>query len=313
MMKASRIGNRLQLHLREIKISKYYLLMLLPGLCYYLIFHYAPMYGVIIAFKNFNMFQGILDSPWAKQYGFYYLIELLQSADFLRAVKNTVLLSVLLILISFPMPILFALSINEARNAIWKRTVQTVSYLPHFISTVVICGMLFNFLSLDGLINQVTGWFGIQPQQFLMVPEYFRTIFIASDIWQTIGWGSILYLAALAGVDPMLYEAIHMDGGNRWHCIKHINIPAIIPTAIILLIFNIGNIMQISFEKVLLLYVPNTYETADVIGTYVYRRGIVGAQFSLATAAGLFQSVIGFAMVIAANWTARKVTSNSLW
>ncbi|QNK58807.1 sugar ABC transporter permease [Paenibacillus sp. PAMC21692] len=293
--------------------SRHYLLMLLPGILYYLIFHYAPMYGVIIAFKDFNMFQGIWGSPWASQSGFYNFIELFQSPEFFRVIRNTILLSFYLILFSFPMPILLALSLNEARNGIWKRSVQTITYLPHFISTVVICGMIFNFLSLDGMINQIASWLGAERIQYLLMPEYFRTIFITSDIWQTIGWGSILYLAALSGIDTSLYEAARIDGANRWHQIIHINIPALIPTIVILLIFNIGNLMQISFEKVLLLYQPNTYETADVIGTYVYRRGIIGTQFSFATAVGLFQSAIGFAMIMLANWSARKLTSNSLW
>ncbi len=303
----------LHTHYDAIRRSKYFLLMLLPGLVYYIIFHYIPMYGITIAFKDYSIFEGIMTSPWTGQRGMEHFIELFGSPDFMRVFRNTLLLSIYLLLFSFPMPILLALSLNEVKSVIWKRSVQTVSYLPHFISTVVISGMIFNFLSLNGVVNQFLGLFGVESQQFLLIPDYFRTIFVTSDIWQTIGWGSILYLAALAGVDPQLYEAAKMDGANRWQQIKHINIPAIIPTAIILFIFNIGGIMNSGFEKVLLLYNPNTYETADVIGTFVYRRGILGADYSFAAAAGLFQSVIGFGLVIFANWAARKISSNSLW
>lgn len=310
---ATKQSSLLQTHYEAMKKSKFFLFMLLPGLVYYIIFHYIPMYGVVIAFKDFSIFDGILSSPWTDQRGMEHFIELFRSPDFMRVFRNTLLLSIYLLLFSFPMPIFLALSLNEVKSVFWRRSVQTVSYLPHFISTVVISGMIFNFLSLNGVANQMLGWFGVDSQQFLLIPEYFRTIFVTSDIWQSIGWGSILYLAALAGVDPQLYEAAKMDGANRWQQIKHINIPAVIPTAIILFIFNIGGIMNNGFEKVLLLYNPNIYETADVIGTFVYRRGILGADYSFAAAAGLFQSIIGFGLVILANWAARRISSNSLW
>jgi len=297
----------------SIKRSKYLLLILFPGLLYYIIFDYAPLYGIIIAFKDFNFFDGVIGSPWADKNGMGHFIELFSSAGFYKLLWNTVILSIYQIIFYFPTPIILALSLNEVKNGLWKRIVQTVSYLPHFISTVVICGMIYNFLSLNGVINQIIAFLGLEKIQFLLMPEYFRSIYITTDIWQKIGWGSIIYLASLSGVDTSLYEAAKMDGANRWHQIIHINIPAIIPTAIVLLIFSIGGIMTSGFEKVLLLYNPNTYETADVIGTYVYRRGILGAEFSFTTAVGLFQSIIGFIMILGANRMAKKVSEISLW
>lgn len=288
-------------------------MLILPGFLYYLVFHYIPMYGVIIAFKDYNFFDGILGSPWAAKNGLAHFIELLQSPVFYRVLRNTVLLSLSTIVFSFPAPIILALSLNEITNGKWRRMVQTVSYLPHFISTVVICGMIFNFLSLHGIVNQILSLFGREKILFLMEPGYFRAIYVLSDIWQRMGWGSIVYLAALAGVDPQLYEAAEIDGANRWHRILHINIPALVPTAIVLLILNMGGVMNVGFEKVLLLYQPSTYETADVIGTYIYRRGILGAEFSFTTAVGLFQSAIGFSLVVAANRLARKFGDISLW
>lgn len=308
-----RAGHPVRDHLRSAYRSRYYLLMLLPGLVFYMLFHYFPIYGIQIAFKDFNVFDGIGGSPWAGKHGMQHFLDLFQSPDFWTILRNTVLLSVYTIVFSFPMPIVLALALNEVGIGWWRRIVQSVSYLPHFISTVVISGMVFNFVSLNGMINQISGWFGAEPKQYLLMPEYFRTIFISSEIWQTVGWGSILYLAALTTVDPQLYESAKIDGANRWHRIVYINLPALIPTAVVLLIFKIGGIMNASYEKVLLLYNPNVYETADVIGTYVYRRGIIGTEFSFTTAVGLFQSLIGFGLVVIANYAARRFASSSLW
>ena len=298
---------------KSFKRSRFLLLIMLPGIIYYIIFHYVPMYGLIIAFKDFNIYDGIINSPWTSNYGFKHFLELFNLPIFYRILKNTVLLSLYTILFSFPTPIILALCLNEAKNKLWKNTVQTVSYLPHFISTVVICGMITNFLSLNGLVNNIVSFFGLERIQFLLYPKYFRTIFVISEIWQQTGWNSILYMAALSQVNPELYEACRIDGANRFQHILYINIPSIIPTAIILLIFKIGGIMNVGFEKVLLLYNPNIYETADVIGTYVYRRGILGAEFSFSTAVGLFQSVIGFILVVITNKIAGKVSEVSLW
>lgn len=298
---------------RLIKKSKYWLLFLVPGIIYYFVFHYAAMYGVIIAFKDFNAYDGILGSPWAANHGLENFIELFQSPTFFRILKNTVLLSLYTILFSFPIPILLALALNEMRNGVFKRFAQTVSYLPHFISTVVICGIAFNFLSMNGLINQIIQAFGGEGVQFLLLPECFRTIYVATDIWQKAGWNSIIYIAALTTIDTSQYEAAKIDGIGRLQKIWYIDLPALVPTILILLIMNIGGIMTAGFEKVLLLYNPNTYETADIIGTYVYRVGISGAQFSFATAVGLFQSVIGFILVIITNRMSNKISGSGLW
>lgn len=298
---------------RSFKRSRFLLLIMVPGIIYYVVFHYLPMYGLIIAFKDFNVFEGIIKSPWAANYGFKHFLELFNLPVFYRILKNTVLLSLNTIVFTFPAPIILALCLNEAKADVWKKTVQTVSYLPHFISTVVICGMVTNFLSLSGLVNDIISLFGLKRIQFLLYPQYFRTIFVATEIWQQTGWNSILYMAALSQINPELYEACKIDGANRLQQILYINIPGIIPTAMILLIFKIGGIMNMGFEKVLLLYNPNIYETADVIGTFVYRRGIVGAEFSFSTAVGFFQSVIGFVLVVIANRIARKVNEVSLW
>jgi putative aldouronate transport system permease protein len=275
------------------------------------------MYGIIISFKNYNIFDGILRSPWAKNYGFEHFIDLFNSHSFYRVFRNTIILGVLQIIFTLPAPILLALSLNEAKDGVWKRTVQTVSYLPHFISAVVICGIVFNLLSVNGIVNSIVSLFGGEKIQFLLRPEYFRTIYIITDIWQKAGWNSIIYLAALAAVDVQLYEAAELDGVTRLQKIWHIDVPSIVPTAIILFILNIGSMIGTmsgaGFEKVLLLYNPNTYETADVIGTYVYRRGIIGTDFSFSTAVGLFQSLIGFVMIVSANKIANKISQISLW
>ncbi|MDL2234276.1 ABC transporter permease subunit [Ruminococcaceae bacterium OttesenSCG-928-L11] len=298
---------------KQIRVSRYWLLLLLPGIAYYIIFHYVPMYGVIIAFKDYNPYDGIAGSPWAANYGLQHFRTLFTSPTFLNVFKNTLLLSLSAIVFSFPAPILLALAINEVRSGPFRRVVQTVSYLPHFISTAVICGMVFNFLSLNGLINQIVAFFGGTKTQFMLYPEYFRTIYVSTDIWQKMGWNSIIYLATLTAVDTSLYEAADIDGAGRLQKIWYINIPCLIPTAIILLIFNVGGIMTAGFEKVLLLYNPNNYATSDIIGTYVYRLGIQNAQYSFSTAAGLFQSVINFVLVVLTNKLASRFNDTSLW
>lgn len=298
---------------RLIKKSKYWLLFLVPGILYYLIFHYAAMYGVIIAFKDFNAYDGIMGSPWAANHGLEHFIELFGSPTFFTVLKNTVLLSFYTIVFSFPIPIVLALALNELRNGLFKRFAQTVSYLPHFISTVVICGIAYNFLSLNGLINQMIQAFGGEGIQFLLYPKYFRSIYVITDIWQKAGWNSIIYIAALTMIDTAQYEAARIDGIGRFQKIWYIDLPALVPTILILLIMNIGGVMTAGFEKVLLLYNPNTYETADIISTYVYRVGINGAQFSFATAVGLFQSVIGFVLVIFTNRLSNRISGGGLW
>lgn len=295
---------------RLIKRCRYmYLLMLLPIL-YYIIFCYGPMYGVLIAFKDYKIAKGVWASPWV---GFKWFEKFLTDAYFWKLVRNTLLLNIYGLLWGFPIPIILALMLNEVSNSKFKRVVQTVSYLPHFISTVVICGMLINFLSLDGLINQLLAALGLQKIQFLMQPKWFRTIFTASGIWQSCGWTSIIYLAALTSVDQQLIEAAHIDGANRFQRILHVTIPAITPTISIMLIMQLGRLMTLGYEKIILLYNGSTYETADTIATYVYRRGILNADYSYSTAVGLFQTVVGVILLVTANKVSNKLSETSLW
>jgi putative aldouronate transport system permease protein len=296
---------------KHVKRDKYLLIIILPVILYYIVFHYFPMYGIIISFKKFYPLQGILGSPWV---GFKYFEQFFGSIYFWRLLKNTLLLSFFSLVWGFPAPIIFALLLNELKDNLFKKTVQTVSYLPHFISVVVIAGMIVNFTSpTDGVINTILGVFGIEPIHFMNDSGYFRTIFISSGIWQEFGWGTIIYLAAIAGIDPQLYEAAQMDGATRWHKMKHITLPCLTPTIVILLILSLGHLMDVGFEKIILLYNPATYETADVISTYVYRRGILGGEYSLSAAIGLFNNVINLILIVGVNYISRKVSETSLW
>lgn len=295
---------------KQIKKNRYlYLIMLIP-LIYYIIFHYLPMYGVIVAFKDYNIVKGIMASDWV---GFKHFQKFITDSYFWKLVRNTLLLNVYGLVWGFPLPIILAILLNELSHNKLKRIIQTVSYLPHFISTVVVCGMVVNFLSTDGLINGIIQAFGGEKIQFLMYPEYFRTIFTSTGIWQSMGWNSIIYLAALTAVDQEVVEAALIDGANRFQRIRHVTIPAIMPTISIMLIMNLGKLMNLGYEKILLLYNGSTYETADVISTYVYRRGILANDLSYATAVGLFQSVVGIILLVSANKISKKLSENSLW
>lgn len=306
--KASRL-NRL-IPMRRIRKSAWlYLIFFIPFL-YYIVFHYAPMYGILIAFKNFNILKGIMGSPWV---GFTHFQKFIFDSYFWKLVCNTMLISIYGLLWGFPVPIILAILLNEVSHQRFKKFIQNVSYLPHFISTVVVCGMLVNFLATDGLFFQVIKFFGGTPKTYLMFPEYFRTIYVASGIWQSSGWTSIIYLAALSAVDEELYEAAIIDGANRWHRVWFITLPSIAPTISIILIMNLGRLINVGYEKVFLLYNGSTYETADIISTYVYRRGILGNDFSYATAVGLFQSVVSVIMIVSSNKIAKKIGETSLW
>ncbi len=295
---------------RDFKKNKMLYLLSLSGVAYYLVFKYIPMYGALIAFKEFSPTKGILGSPWV---GFKHFMNFFESHYFWRILRNTVMINVYELIFAFPAPIILALLLNEVRKTMFKRMVQTVTYLPHFVSLVVICGMLVDFSSKDGLLNSILGWFGAEPQNLLLNPDLFRTIYIGSGIWQGIGWGSIIYLAALTAIDPQLYDAATVDGANRWKQMVHVTLPGIMPTIVILLILQIGGMMNVGFEKIILLYNAQTYETADVISSFVYRRGILEANYSHSTAVGLFNAVINFALLILANRISRKVSETSLW
>ncbi|PYI56936.1 ABC transporter permease [Paenibacillus flagellatus] len=296
---------------RDLKMNRYVYLMVLPVVLYYFIFHYGPMYGIQIAFKDYSPGTGMLHSPWV---GFKYFNEFFQSFYFWRLIRNTLLLSFYELLFQFTSPILLAFLLNELRSALFKRIVQTVAYLPYFISVVVVVGFIVDFLARDGLINQVlSSLFGMEKVAYLSKPEWFRTLFIGSGIWQNVGWGTIIYLAAIATIDPSLYEAAKVDGANRFKQSIHITLPGIMPTVIILLILQIGSLMSVNTDKILLMYNTATYETADVIGTYVYRKGILEANFSYSAAIGLFNSVINFLLLIFANALSKRVTETKLW
>jgi putative aldouronate transport system permease protein len=296
---------------QTIERDKYLYMLILPVLIYYVVFHYVPMYGIIIAFKKFQPLKGILGSSWV---GFRYFEEFFTAPYFWRLLKNTLLLSFYSLVWGFPAPVLFALLLNEVRHKLYKRLVQTVSYLPHFISIVVIAGMVVSFTGLrEGIVNQALVLFGMEPINFMAEPGWFRTIFVGSGIWQGFGWGSIIYLAAIAGIDPQLYEAAEMDGAGRWTRMWHITIPSLIPTIVIMFIMQMGHLMDIGVEKVLLLSNPLTYETADVISTFVYRRGVLNQDYSFATAVGLFNNVINLILLISVNALSRRLSQSSLW
>ena len=285
-------------------------LMVLPSIVLIFIFAYIPMYGILMAFENYRPQLGVLGSKWV---GLYHFKDFLTSPHSLNVIRNTLFISVYSLLVGFPCPILLALLLNEVRCQAYKRTVQTISYMPYFISNVVICGMIKSIMSYDGVFNQITAMFGMAPKSFLSDPALFPSVIVFSDLWQCIGWNSIIYMAALAGIDPDLYEAAHIDGCGRLRQMWHITLPGIVPTIITLLILSIGGLLGANSGKILLLYSPLTYETGDVIGTFIYRRGLQGGDFSYSTAVGLFQTVINFLLLIFANWFSNKTTETSLW
>ena len=296
--------------IKDLKRNKYIYLMILPVIAYYLVFHYWPMYGATIAFKNFSLGKGINGSEWI---GFKYFLEFFNSHYFFRVLKNTISINFYQLIFGFPIPIVFAILLNEVRSNIYKRTVQTISYMPHFISTMVVAGIIVEFTSRNGVINDILGLFGATPANLLTRPELFQTIFVGSEIWQKMGWESIIYLAALTSIDQELYQAAIIDGAGRFKQILHVTLPGILPTITILLILQIGRMMNVGFEKIILLYNPTIYETADVISSFVYRKGLVEFNFSYSTAVGLFNSVINFALLVVANWTSRRMSETSLW
>lgn len=287
------------------------ILLILPCLVFYVVFKYGPMFGIMIAFKEYNIFKGVFASPWV---GLKYFRLFIANPDSLQIIRNTFLLGLYHLLFAFPVPVLFALLINELRHVFFKRFVQTVSYIPHFISNVVVAGMITMALSpRGGLVNQLLVWLGGDPVNFLNEPGMFRTIYISSEIWQHAGWASIIYLAALTGVDQHQYEAAMIDGANRFQQTLYVTIPGMLPVLTIMLLLNLGLILEVGFEKVFLLYNPVTYETADIISTYVYRLGLVQGSYSYAAAIDLCTGVVSFVFIYGCNWLSRKYSGNSLW
>jgi len=310
--------NRFQVKSSIVKTLKRYwkyryltFLLIFPGIIYFLIFKYGPMYGLLIAFKNYKFRLGILGSPWV---GFDVFKEVFTMKTFWQVFRNTIIISIYMLVFGFPMPIIFALLLNELRHLKFKKVVQTISYLPHFVSWVVL-GALFTMLlsPSTGPVNIVLRSFGIEPIYFLSSKKWFRSILVLTDIWKNVGWNSIVYLAALSSIDVTLYEAAYIDGAKRFDQVRYITLPSLTPIITIMLIFAVGRLVNDNFDQVFNLYNPAVYEVADVIGTYTYRSGLQRMQYSFATAVGLFRNVLSFTLVFMANFVARKINDYALW
>lgn len=289
---------------------KYVYLMFVPVAIYYIMFHFIPMAGAIIAFEDYSPRGGLFGSDWV---GLQHFKDFFGSVYFWRIIRNTLMINLYSLIFGFPAPIILALMLSEVRKVGFKRSVQTITYMPHFISVVVAAGIVLDFFAFDGLVNELLGLLGLDPVMFMTEPNYFYGIFVGSGIWQNVGWDSIIYLSTISAIDPTLYEAAVVDGAGRWAKLRHVTFPGILPTVIIMLILRIGNMLSVGFEKVLLLYNSSIYETADVISTYVYRMGLLNNDYSYSTAVGLFNSVVNFTLLISANYFSRKLGDNSLW
>ena len=305
-------GMRAYLHFLKRDFIRYRGLyfMFLPVIAYFVLFHYMPMYGAQIAFKDFLPNSGIEGSPFV---GFKHFESFFNGLYFVRLMKNTLLLSFFQMLFGFPAPIILALMMNELRIKPFKRFVQTVTYLPYFVSLMVVCSLVINFSAYDGLFNDIAVLFGGERVSLLLQQENYRTLHIASGIWQNLGWNSIVYISALSAIDQELYEAAVIDGAGRWKQTLHVTIPGILPTIVIMLIMRLGQVMNIGFEKIILLYNDATLETADVISTYVYRRGLLDASYSFSSAVGLFNSVVNTILLVGANTISNKLNETSLF
>ncbi len=298
--------------LRQIVKMRHYYLLLLPFLAFLIVFKYVPMYGLTLAFKDFKIRAGILGSPWA---GFKYFRQLFYANSFLNVLGNTLIISLQKLIFCFPAPIALAIFINEIRNARVRKTFQVISYLPHFLSWVIAASLITDLLSLNGPLNAVVQLCGGEPVYFLANVKAFRPVLILTDIWKGCGWSSIVYLAAIAGVDQDLYEAAKIDGAGRWKQIWHVTLPGIRATILTLFILQIGSIMSAGFDQVFNLYSPAVYSVGDILDTYTYRQGIEQANYSYATAAGLFQNAVGFVLVIISNFVTRRLSDGEegLW
>ena len=285
-------------------------IILLPVIFYYLIFAYGPMVGNVIAFQDYSITKGLFNGKWV---GFKHFKSFLTNYTCFRLIRNTLMINLYGLIFGFPAPIILALLLNEVKISWYKRFVQTITYMPYFISTVVVAGMMLDFLDTRGLINDIIVMLGGKEIQFLVRPEKFWGIYTISEIWQGVGWGSIIYLSALSGVDMDLYEAAAIDGANRFKQLIHVTLPSIMPTIMIMLIRRLGQMMSLGYEKILLIYTPAIYETADVISTYVYRKGLLELNFSYSTAVNLFNSVINFILLVTSNRISRALTGSSLW
>jgi len=304
--------NKGHLLLRQIKRHKGMYLLIFPGFVLLIIFHYLPMYGILLAFKDYNFSEGILGSKWV---GLKYFKMIFDDAYFIKSLRNTLIISGLKLFVGFPVPVIFALLLNEVTNMKFKRISQTLSYLPYFVSWVILSGIFLNLFSPEGPINYVRGLFGQPPVLFFAVPKYFLTLLIVTYIWRDMGWGAIIYLASLTNIDPHLYEAAYIDGAGRWKQTIHITIPSILPVVVIMLILNTGFILSAGFDQIFNLSNPMVMDVAEIIDTYVYRKGLVEMNFSYATAVGFFKSFVGFVLIFITNRIAVALggRSSSLW
>ena len=296
--------------LMNIKQHPWFYVMIIPAIAYFIVFHYAPMYGVIIAFQNYKPFKGISGSAWV---GLKHFSDFITGPFFWRLLRNTLSINIGMLLFGFPLPIIFALLLNEVRSVGFKRVVQTITYMPHFVSSVVVCGLMVLFCRSDGILTYVLKFIGFPDNNLLTYKQYFQGLYIGMNIWQELGWDSIIYFAALTSIDVSLYEAARVDGAGRWRQMWHITLPGIAPTVVILLILRIGNLMSLGWDRIYLLYNDMVMETADVISTYVYRTGMLQVQYSYATAVGLMNSIVNIILLFSANYISRKVTDSSLW
>lgn len=297
--------------IRHISRFRALYIMLIPGMLFFLVFKYIPMGGSIIAFQNYNIFKGISGSEWV---GLKWIEQFLTYPKLTRLISNTLIISFYQIIFAFPAPIILALLFNELKKMAFKRTVQTIVYLPHFLSWTIVFGFAYMILSVQtGILNSVIEWFGYEPINFLQKAQYFRTIIVASGIWKELGWSTIIFLAALSGINPSLYEAAKIDGASRWKQIVHISIPGILPAIMILLLLKIGSVLDSGVDQILIFLNPMTMSTGDVLDTYSYRMGILGGEYSLSTAIGLFKSVVGLMLLIIANKISKLTTGESLY
>ncbi len=311
MNSSKKTGNSLGKTLaKEFKRNWVLYVMMVPALVYFLLYCYFPMFGLVIAFQDYRVGDSFLGGKFV---GFKHFTDFFQSYYFGRLIKNTFLLSMGVLIFGYPVPLIFALLLNEVRHLKFKKLAQTVTYLPHFISLVVICGLILDFTKMDGLINTLIKACGGEPIPFMTKPEWFKPVYIISDIWSSFGWNSIIFIAALLGIDQEQYEAASLDGAGRLKKILYISIPGITPVIMTTLLMRLGRVMSLGFEKVFNLYNASTYETADIISTFVYRQGILNANYSSAAAIGLFNAVINLALVVAANRVSKKLTESSLW
>lgn len=298
---------------RQIKRNWQLYLMLVPVIAFFILFCYGPMYGLLLAFKDYKVLRGVFGSPWANPW-YKHFERFFLSPYCERVITNTVTLSVQSLLYGFPVPIILALCINEVRNRKYQKIVQNVTYAPHFLSVIVLVGLIKSFTNTDyGIVNLLIRQFGGEGYNWMQRADLFRPLYIGSGIWQNAGWDSIIYIAALSGIDPQLHESAMMDGANRWKRIWHINLPGLMPTIIILLILNSGYIMSVGFEKVFLMQNDLNLSSSDVISTYSYRIGIESAQYELATAIGLFNSAVNCVLLVCVNWASRRMGGTSLW